>query len=143
VNLLNDYELRTYNIRRYEESVRQAGLAYMQFPIVEMAPPDSLPATQALIRELHDLLTRGEVVALHCRGGVGRAGTVAACLYLHMGLCSGKKSAKDAIDLVRRRRCPQAVESRRQEQFIAMFAAACNESVNESAKTTAGVVSAM
>lgn len=41
--------MQTYNIRRYEESVRQAGLAYMQFPIVEMAPPDSLPATQALV----------------------------------------------------------------------------------------------
>ena len=42
----------------------------------------------------------GTDVALHCRGGVGRAGTLAA---------------------VRRLRCKRAVESRRQEQFVAAF----------------------
>ena len=60
----------------------------------------------------------GTDVALHCRGGVGRAGTLAACARLMRGADSGSGAA---IAAVRRLRCKRAVESRRQEQFVAAF----------------------
>jgi hypothetical protein len=42
-----------------------------------------------------------------------------ACLLMRMGACSG---VKEAIQLVRRRRCKRAVESSSQEKFIGEFA---------------------
>lgn len=74
---------------------------------------------------------RGEVIVLHCRGGVGRAGLVAACMLLHLHL---SKSAKKAIERVRTLRCKSAVESYSQEQFVYKYAEAVfntNYSFNE------------
>ena len=48
-----------------------------------------------------------------------RAGMLGGCLLIRMGICAG---VKEAIQLVRKRRCKRAVESRSQEQFIAEFA---------------------
>lgn len=66
-------------------------------------------------------MVNGERVAMHCRGGVGRAGTLAACLRLMRG---EDTCAEGAIQAVRRMRCARAVESRRQEAFIKHFAVA-------------------
>jgi len=46
----------------------------------------------------------------HCRGGVGRAGTLAACLMLYLGL---KRTKKGVIKTVRMLRDKRAVESRK------------------------------
>jgi len=55
---------------------------------------------------------------IHCRGGVGRAGLIAACLLLKLRMAS---SAADAISKIRKLRCRTAVESYCQEQFIAKY----------------------
>lgn len=85
-----------------------------------MAAPDSADKTKVLVLELMARMQRGHVMAIHCRGGVGRAGTIAACLLLELGRCKGM--ARTAIAEVRNRRCPQAVETRRQEEFIFKYA---------------------
>ena len=52
----------------------------------------------------------GEAVMCHCRGGVGRAGTLAACLALKLGL---RRTKKGSIKIVRLLRDKRAVESRK------------------------------
>lgn len=64
-------------------------------------------------------LSEGEVMIIHCRGGVGRAGLIAACLLLQLKMAS---TAADAISKVRKLRCRTAVESYCQEQFIGKYA---------------------
>ena len=59
---------------------------------------------------------------VHCGGGVGRAGTVLACLSSMFGRSEGaddfpRMDAKEAIKLVRRAR-PRSLESERQEVFV-------------------------
>ena len=47
----------------------------------------------------------------------GRAGMLGACTLL----CAGEaRSAREAIAIVRKRRCAQAIETRRQEEFGAV-----------------------
>ena len=41
--------LQTYKIHKYGDSVTKAGLDYIQHPIVEMAAPEDLEATYALV----------------------------------------------------------------------------------------------
>jgi protein-tyrosine phosphatase len=38
----------------------------------------------AVTKEMQERVDAGEVLYLHCSGGVGRAGTAAACLYARL-----------------------------------------------------------
>lgn len=117
--LLNTAELSCFRLRNYTATVVSSGLDLLVFPIVEMAPPDSVALTREFVHTIVDKLGKGENVAVHCRGGVGRAGVIAACVLLELGLAT---SGRGAIEQVRRLRCRQAIESYRQEKFVVQFA---------------------
>ena len=61
---------------------------------------------------LKNELLDGKNIIFHCRGGKGRAGTVAAILLIDFGY-----DKKEAIDLVRSKRVG-AIETEKQEKFI-------------------------
>jgi len=54
----------------------------------------------------------------HCRGGIGRAGLLAACVLLATG---SEKTSQEAILKVRKIRDKRCVESRKQEEFIKKY----------------------
>lgn len=120
VCLLSQAELLHFKLRHYNRSVCAMGLGLAEFPILEMAAPESLDRTAGFVRRLVEMLARGEKVVVHCRGGVGRAGLMAACTLLQIGSAA---SAGGAIEEVRRRRCRRAVESASQVRFIEKYAA--------------------
>ena len=64
-------------------------------------------------RRLRTLLEAGARVLVHCKGGLGRAGTVAARLLVEMGA-----DPKQAIRDVRTARSPDAIENRAQEDWV-------------------------
>ena len=61
---------------------------------------------------LRTILANGGKVLLHCRGGIGRTGTIAARLLVEFGF-----KPSDAIALVRRTR-PGTIETSAQEQYV-------------------------
>jgi ADP-ribosyl-[dinitrogen reductase] hydrolase len=102
------------NLRR---EARRAGLRWLHFPIPDMWIPSDVAATRRLVDRMLDALERGENVVVHCWGGLGRAGTIAACCLVAHG-CEPRR----AIALVRSAR-PGAVQSIQQELFVRQFAA--------------------
>lgn len=62
--------------------------------------------------ELHNILDKGENVLIHCRCGIGRAGTVAALMLIERGM-----TAENAILAVRKVR-PGAIENSEQEEYL-------------------------
>jgi ADP-ribosyl-[dinitrogen reductase] hydrolase len=62
--------------------------------------------------EVRALLRGGHDVLVHCRGGLGRAGTIAARLLVELGM-----DPAEAIARVRAVR-PGAIETREQERFV-------------------------
>jgi len=60
----------------------------------------------------------GQTVVIHCRGGLGRSGTVAAACLVALG-----HQPADAIELVRSAR-PGAVESTSQERWVHSYSEA-------------------
>jgi ADP-ribosyl-[dinitrogen reductase] hydrolase len=61
------------------------------------------------------LLRNGQDVLVHCRGGLGRAGTIAARLLIELGT-----DPVNAMAMVRKAR-PGAIETDTQEHFIRSF----------------------
>ncbi|KAK9805660.1 hypothetical protein WJX72_010673 [[Myrmecia] bisecta] len=99
VCLLDTAELQSFKLRDYAAGVASAGLELEAFPIIEMQPPTDMDATAALIDRLVARMRRGQVLAVHCRGGVGRAGLIAACVLLHVGQCATPQAAIEHVGL--------------------------------------------
>jgi len=72
-----------------------------------------------LIRELLD----GKRVVVHCKGGLGRAGTVASLLLLSTKTSSDAESAMLAVRTAR----PGAIETLEQECFVRKWAKALGQ----------------
>jgi protein-tyrosine phosphatase len=60
---------------------------------------------------------RGDAVEVGCLGGLGRTGTVLACMAVLAGV-----PPASAVDWVRREYNPAAVETSAQEQWVRWFA---------------------
>lgn len=92
-----------------------AGIANRWFPVPDMdAPP--LEQAMEICRQVEQLLTGGEVVAFHCRAGLGRTGALLAAYLIWEG-----QPALAALEAVRRIE-PRWVQSERQLRFLEEFA---------------------
>ena len=71
------------------------------------------------IRAAYARAARGELVEVGCVGGLGRTGTVLACMAVLAGVPAG-----DAVAWVREHYDAHAVETPEQEQWVQWFASA-------------------
>ena len=120
--LLDPYELRTIGVDclKYQKACQKYGVEFIQYPIIEMGVPPHSPSDfdSKVIKPLLEKICNRKRVICHCRGGIGRAGTVASCVLLKLGLT---KDHKNTITTVRKLRDPKAVESQKQEDYIRAF----------------------
>lgn len=93
-----------------------AGIEAEHFPIPDMGVP-SHEAAAALGLRIRRRLEAGGVVALHCRAGLGRTGTLLACQLVFDG-----ETALRAIERVRRLN-PRCIQSDVQVEFLSSFEA--------------------
>ena len=80
--------------------------------------PRDPAAAAATIRDVYARAEAGERVEVGCAGGLGRTGTVLACMAVLAGV-----PAEDAVGWVRRNYDVRAVETPEQEEWVAWFAA--------------------
>lgn len=93
---------------------RAVGLAVLRFPIPDFGVPEDPQAFAAFLSKLLGCLVRGERVYVHCYGGLGRTGTVLACLLKAVG-------EADPVAVTRRIYHPSALESEEQRHFVSVF----------------------
>jgi protein-tyrosine phosphatase len=120
VSLMEAFEYRHLGIEDLRERAEEAGLTVRLFPIrdVEAPPDDAMPRFLELIDAIVGDLRAGRTVVVHCRGGLGRSGVVAASCLVSLG-----QDPDDAIERVRLAR-PGAVENSVQERWVAKVAEA-------------------
>ncbi len=94
------------------------GMAVSHEAITDMHPPTAEQALR-LCRCLDEWLDRAEVVALHCRAGLGRTGTLLAAYWIwrHGGRLDGAQALREV-----RQRHPGWVQSASQIEFLNRFA---------------------
>ena len=112
VSLLEEQEYSDLKIPDLREKATALGMRVLHLPIPDGSTPPDAVAFQAVIQEAIALLRADKTVVVHCRGGLGRAGTITAAILITLG-----RSPNIAIQQVRETR-PGAIENERQEQFL-------------------------
>lgn len=117
LTLIEADELKMLGVSDLGERVRERGMSWMHLPIKDLHAPgrDFETVWPELAKSLSKQLAEGGRVLVHCRGGLGRAGTVAACLLIEMGVAPA-----EAVRRVRRAR-PGAIETAVQERYVLAF----------------------
>ena len=114
VTLVEPHELDSLGIAALGAEVRRRHMQWHHWPIQDYGVPDETfeaawPARSVMLRSL---LACGGRVLVHCKGGLGRAGTISARL-----LVEGSMAPGDAIRAVRAVR-PRAIETGPQEVWV-------------------------
>src|SRR5882757_8602023 len=120
VTLLEPKELTLLGVKGLGEEILRRNMLWFHLPIVDVSIPDKRFEQEWDVagEELRSLLRRRLDVLVHCRGGLGRAGTIAARLLIELGMEPTK-----AIENVRAAR-PGAIETSDQERFVRGIGAA-------------------
>lgn len=114
--LATDSELEWAGVSGIEKGCVKRGIQFLKLPVKDQSVP-SFEDQNLMVRWMSSALDAGQNVVLHCMGGLGRTGTVAACLLVARGL-----RADDAVAAVRRARGPRAIEIADQARFVADYA---------------------
>jgi ADP-ribosyl-[dinitrogen reductase] hydrolase len=120
VTLLEPEELVLLRVERLGEEILRRNMLWFHLPIVDVSIPDERFEREWSVAgdKLRSMLRRRLDVLVHCRGGLGRAGTIAARLLIELGMEPTK-----AIEHVRAVR-PGAIETNDQERFVKGIGAA-------------------
>lgn len=114
LTLIEDHEFELLGVENLGNRTLSAGISWQHLPITDVQAPDRR-FEDAWINAgplVHQLIDEGQRVLIHCRGGLGRAGTVAARVLVERGF-----APEEAIKTVRGAR-PGAIETREQEAYV-------------------------
>lgn len=119
--LLNDSELRSIGVcpNLYRQAAERLEIVLIQFPIIEMGIPESCDMMESgILDPVIGFLAEGRCINIHCRGGIGRAGTIAVCLLKRLKIYH---DPDEAVAYIRHKRDKRCVESSRQYDFIRRY----------------------
>ncbi len=116
VSLLEESEIP--NLIDAERALcEEFGLEFFSFPIRDKTVPDTIDPFAAIARRLADRIRAGKSVAIHCRAGIGRSTTLAACVLILLGV-----DGAVALDMIATARGLEVPETEAQRQWILGFA---------------------
>ena len=116
VCLLEDRELEELEIPDLVEAAASVGIAVRRLPIEDGWVPRDLDAVRSLVAEVIATARGGDNVVIHCKGGLGRAGTIGGCVLVAAGV-----APVDALSMLKDARGPNCPETDRQRAFIEQF----------------------
>ena len=116
VCLLEDHELGELAISDLPRQAGTAGIEFHRLPIHDGGTPVDTGAVEHLVGQITRWAAAGKIVAIHCKGGLGRAGTVGGCVLRASGL-----DGPSTLDALLRARGPHCPETAAQREYINEF----------------------
>ncbi len=124
VSLIKDYEYERYEMESYAEEAEAAGITVKKFPIVDVDIPreDQIEEYADLVGEIIGFLHEGRNTVVHCRGGIGRTGTVVSSVLVGLGY-DAREAMRLASDARRSdARRDEVPETEPQREYVREFA---------------------
>jgi len=114
VTLLEDHEFSLLGVDEFPPLVQEFSFEWVHLPIVDVGVPDERFSQGWNVEgdRLLQILMQGGKIVLHCRGGLGRTGMIAARILVELGM-----EPQDAIELIRTAR-PGSIETQEQERYV-------------------------
>lgn len=114
VSLMEKEEMAWYGVADLPAEAVRLGLDHYHLPIVDLGTPDETFEAQWQIagEKLRNILLAGELIVIHCLGGLGRSGTIAGRLLVELGT-----DPDTAIRRIRAAR-PGAIQTIMQETYV-------------------------
>ncbi|CAJ1074815.1 cyclin-dependent kinase inhibitor 3 [Xyrichtys novacula] len=110
-------ELSKYRVPSLLEAYRQRGFTIHHWPFPDGDAPELEQCCQ-ILEELQFNLETNRRTVIHCYGGFGRSGLIAACLLLQLSLTM---TANKAIEILREYRGGGAIQTVKQYNFLHEF----------------------
>ena len=115
VSLLEEFEIP--NLIDAERALcGEFGVEFFSFPVRDKTVPDAVDRFAAIARRLADRIAAGKSVAIHCRAGIGRSTTLAACVLVLLGI-----DGAVALDMIAAARGLEVPETEAQRQWVLSF----------------------
>ncbi|MBV5330283.1 MAG: cyclin-dependent kinase inhibitor 3 family protein [Chlorobium sp.] len=114
VTLMEEFEMQMLGVPALPSLLEGRYIEWHHLPIRDVDIPDHHFEERWLEsgQRIKSILSGGGKILIHCRGGIGRTGTIAAKLLVEFGF-----KPSDAVALVRRTR-PGTIETKAQEQYV-------------------------
>lgn len=114
LSLIGLDEMARLGVAHLGKQIDGRGLVWHHLPIDDFGVPDERFEVEwrQAGPTLHDHLTQGQSIVVHCRAGLGRSGLIAARLLIERGM-----APHDAVRHVRQAR-PGAIETAGQEAHL-------------------------
>lgn len=114
VTLLEDHEFEMMSVCELPDKVRKIGIKYYHLPIRDVSVPNNRFRWEwnRVGPELRAILISGGKLVIHCRGGLGRSGMIAAHLLVEFGT-----NPEKAIIMVKTAR-KGAIETPEQIEYV-------------------------
>ncbi len=116
VSLLEEHEFAQLQIPTLREEALRFGIEVLWFPICDGGVPESNEDFYKLVKKIATALREGKITVIHCKGGLGRTGLVAAAVLM----TTTDLNPEEAIATVRRTRAG-AIETERQAEYLVEF----------------------
>lgn len=116
VSLIEEHEFAALRIPSLREEVRRYGIEMLWFPIRDASVPSSIERFYQAVQHIVATLRKGKTTVIHCKGGLGRTGLVAAAVLMAIA----ELTPEEATRIVRRAR-PGAIETPDQEEYVRVF----------------------
>jgi len=97
------------------------GIEFFSCPLRDKTVPDMVGPFANMAHQLADRLAAGKSVAIHCRAGIGRSTTLAACVMILLGV-----DGAVALDMIAAARGLEVPETEAQRQWVLGFRQACS-----------------
>ena len=85
VSLLSPNDILDLGLTHQESSYNALGINFIHFPIGDFDVPKNEDSFIALSHELCKQIAEGEIIAIHCRAGIGRSSLLAAAVLIQSG----------------------------------------------------------
>lgn len=118
VSLLDREETAELELTREADLASSFGLIFHSLPIPDRDVPRNVNAFQHLVGQVHDHVSGGGSVAIHCRAGIGRSSILAASVLAQRGLPVG-----EAFNLLSACRGLQVPDTPAQRAWVEHFVA--------------------